>query len=61
MQAEKAEQIRMLWGSKKCYHPSFVKLKYFLKEKTNDYVCVQCGNNFSEKEVKEIESKRKNK
>ena len=60
MQSKRASEIRQKWGSKKCDHPEFDK-EYDLGAQTGDYICMQCGNCFTEREVKEIESKRNKK
>lgn len=47
----KAEELRKLWGNKPCSHPKFEKETHlgwgYVEEKTGDYVCTQCGQDFT--------------
>lgn len=65
MDIKVAKSLREKWGDKPCEHLSFEKetqgqvlLGGYVEQKTGDYVCTQCGECFTEKEKKEIESKR---
>lgn len=58
MQMEDAQRLRREWGDRLCAHPSFDK-EYYLGAQTGDYVCEQCGEDFTADEVDEIERKRR--
>lgn len=63
MDYKKAEELRKLWGNKPCSHPKLepeTHLGYgFVQEKTGDWVCTQCGEDFTDEEVKQIKHKNK--
>ena len=50
----KAEELRKQWGNKPCSHPKFEKETHlgwgYVQEKTGDYVCTQCGQDFTKEE-----------
>ena len=58
----KAEELRKLWGSKPCSHPKFEKETHlgwgYVEEKTGDYVCTQCGQDFTKNEYDRIIAER---
>lgn len=54
MQSREADELRKTWGDKPCVHPRLVK-EYYLGTQTGDYVCVQCGREFSDAERRRIE------
>jgi len=58
MQTDKAARLRSEWGDQPCNHPSFDK-EYYLGAQTGDYVCLQCGRDFTPTEVDELERKRR--
>ena len=59
MQAEKAAELRTIWGKKPCDHPALDK-EYYLGSATGDYVCTQCGEaNIGSDWNKKGEEKRK--
>lgn len=57
MQTDEAAHLRAVWGNKPCDHPSFDR-EYYLGAHTGDYVCEQCGRDFSPAEAHEIELDR---
>ena len=57
MQFEKAKQKRKDWGDKTCDHPSIEK-EYYLGAQTSDYVCTQCGAEFTKSEKDKIRESR---
>ena len=58
----KAEELRKLWGNKPCSHPKFEKETHlgwaYVEEKTGDYVCTQCGQDFTKNEYDKIIAER---
>lgn len=66
MDIKKAEALREAWGDKPCEHPAFeletigtpVRGLGYIQSKTNDYVCVQCGQDFTKEEKERIEHNR---
>lgn len=57
MQMKTAARLRKNWGDKVCDHPDFDR-EYCLGGQTGDYVCVQCGESFTQSAVNEIEVRR---
>ena len=68
MDIKKAEGLRKAWGDKPCEHPAFSKERIngiignqFIESKTGEYICTQCGQDFTREEKQEIEQKRNKK
>ena len=68
MDIKKAEALREAWGDKPCEHPAFSKERIngiigdqFIESKTGEYICTQCGQDFTHEEKQEIEQNRINK
>lgn len=66
MNIKRAEALRKQWGDKPCSHPSFEVETYpatketgWLENKTDDYVCTQCGESFTKEEKEKIERERR--
>lgn len=57
MQSEEAKNRRLEWGNKHCDHPNFVK-EYYFGAQTGDFICSQCGREFTKEEKNKIESNR---
>ena len=57
MQAKQAAQLRIEWGNALCEHPEFDK-EYDLGADTGDFICTQCGKEFSRNQRDEIIKKR---
>jgi len=57
MQTKKAQSLRAKWGNNPCDHPDFDK-EYDFGAQTGDYVCTQCGEEFTEAEKNEIIAQR---
>ncbi|RPH29185.1 MAG: hypothetical protein EHM93_17635 [Bacteroidales bacterium] len=56
-----AKKLREEWGDKPCDHPAIEK-EYYADTHTLDYVCVQCGEEFTVLEMLEAkENFRKSK
>lgn len=55
MQAERAARLRASWGDRPCNHPSFDK-EYMLSAQTGDYICEQCGREFTRDEMLRAET-----
>jgi hypothetical protein len=53
MQSRKVTRLQTQWGDKPCDHPSFDK-EYYLGSQTGDFICKQCGKEFSRQEYEEI-------
>lgn len=67
MTIDEAEKLRKEWGNKPCEHPNFEKEYYpatkesgNVQTKTGDWVCTQCGEDFTDEEKRAIEEARKN-
>lgn len=68
MDIKKAEALREAWGDKPCEHPSFERETIgasvsglgYIKSYTNDFVCTQCGRDFTREEKERIEQNSKN-
>lgn len=65
MDIKKADELRTTWGDKKCCHPHFEKETQgqvlpggYVEIKTGDYICTQCGRDFTKAEKEEIEANR---
>ena len=58
MQAAKARELRKEWGDKPCDHPDVDK-EYYLGAQTGDYVCTQCGKEFSRGDYEGVTENRK--
>lgn len=61
----KGIELRKAWGDKPCDHPSFSKetqsqvLPFgYVEQKTGDYLCIICGTEFTDEEIKEIQARR---
>lgn len=52
-----AKKIREEWGNKPCDHPKFEK-EYYADTHTMDYVCKQCGAEFTILEMFEEKYKK---
>lgn len=68
MTIDEAKKLRKEWGSKPCDHPHFEKECYpataetgYVPTKTGDWICTQCGEDFTKEEKEAIEEARKNK
>ena len=66
MYIDEAEKLRQEWGNKPCDHPHFEREYYHgdyitnhEDKKTNDWICTQCGRDFTDEEKKAIEEERK--
>ena len=57
MQFKQAQDLRERWGDRPCEHLSFEK-EYYLGADTSDFICTQCGREFTETEKEEIERRR---
>jgi hypothetical protein len=57
MQMNDAKELSNQWGTKPCDHPNFAR-EYFLGANTGEYVCTQCGQAFTDKEVAVIKANR---
>lgn len=61
----KAEELRKEWGNKPCSHPHLepeTHLGYgYVQEKTGDYVCTVCGQDFTKEERDKIIAQRNHK
>lgn len=60
----KSKELREKWGNKECDHPQFEKETHKNPEGFDiwhdDYVCTQCGQDFTSAEYKEIMKRRSN-
>ena len=68
MDIKQAEALPEAWGDKPCEHPAFSKEKIngiignqFIESKTGEFICTQCGQDFTREEKQEIEQNRINK
>lgn len=52
MEYQISKKVREEWGSKPCNHPKIEK-EYYADTHTLDYVCVQCGKEFTVLEMLE--------
>ena len=53
MEYDRVKQIRKKWLNKECNHPNVVK-EYHFGLQTGDYVCIQCGKEFTKQESAEL-------
>lgn len=53
-----AQQIKESWGKKPCDHPHLVK-EYYVGAFLINYVCVQCGKEFTIAQKLEMDKERK--
>jgi transcription initiation factor IIE alpha subunit len=60
MEYNKALKLKEEWGNKHCDHPKFEKL-YFTGAFLLNYVCSQCGADFTVAQKLEIDEMRKKK
>jgi hypothetical protein len=58
MEYNKAQQIKEEWGNKPCDHPKFEK-EYFKGAFLLNYVCTQCGMEFTVSQKLEMDEIRK--
>ena len=66
MDIKKAEALREAWGDNPCEHPAFepetigapISGLRYLQSKTNDYICVQWGSDYTREEKERIEQSR---
>lgn len=58
----KAERLRKQWGDKPCSHPNLEVETHlglgYVQEKTGDYVCTLCGQDFTKEEYNKIIAER---
>ena len=59
MQFDEAIRLRESWQGKSCNHLSIEK-EYYLGSDTMDYICSQCGKEFTLAEKKVIENMNEN-
>lgn len=60
MQTREAIELRNAWGDAPCEHPEFDK-EYDLGADTGDFICTQCGKEFSRHQRDEMINKREQK
>lgn len=65
MDIKKGQELREKWGDKPCDHPSFeeetqgmVLAGGYVWRKTGDYICTQCGAEFTRTERDEVVANR---
>jgi hypothetical protein len=55
-----AQKVKNDWGDKSCIHPR-VEKEYYTGAFLTNYVCVQCGKEFTIAQKLEMDEKRKGK
>jgi len=60
MEYFKAKKLREEWGAKSCDHPKLEK-EYYADTHTLDYVCRECGAEFTLLEMIELRDKQRKK
>lgn len=58
MEYNDAQKVRDAWGNKPCNHPHFEK-EYYVGACLINWVCTQCGKQFTIAQKLELDSKRK--
>ena len=55
MEMKEVEKLREAWGNLPCNHPQFIEERFGFWP-TGEYICTQCGKNFTHDEKKSFES-----
>jgi hypothetical protein len=58
MEYNDAQKLKESWGNKPCDHPGFEK-EYYVGAFLINWVCTQCGKEFTIAQKLELESERK--
>ena len=58
MEYSDAQKVKESWGKKPCIHPH-IEREYYSGAFLTNYVCVQCGQEFSIAQKFEIDEERK--
>lgn len=53
-----AQKVKELWGKKPCDHPN-IEREYYAGAFLTNYICTQCGEEFTIAEKLEIDEERK--